>query len=140
MLREVSRRPIREVRQFPAEVTRGGGLPRTNLLIYLARPNSDEYLIGEDTEVGEDTYIWGYVLPQSLFSALGAGLFFTAEGVPIVVLASEILADPTINTANIIFQSISAVEQTGRLAIYDPTTPSSELERAYKALHIPFVG
>lgn len=140
MLREVSRRPIREVRQFPAEVTRGGGLPRTNLLIYLARPNSDEYLIGEDTEVGEDTYIWGYVLPQSLFSTIGAGLFFTAEGVPIVVLASEILADPTINTANIIFQSISAVEQTGRLAIYDPTTPSSELERAYKALHIPFVG
>lgn len=140
MLREVTRRPIREVRQFPAEVTRGGGLPKTNLLIYLARPNSDEYLVGEDTEIGEDTYIWGYVLPQSLFSTLGAGLFFTVEGTPIVVLASEILADPNINRDNIIFQSTSVIQQTGRLAIYDPATPSSELERAYKALHIPFAG
>ena len=44
----------------------GGGrrLPRNGLLLYLARPNSDEYLVGEDTEAGEDTYIWGYVLPD----------------------------------------------------------------------------
>ena len=37
-------------------------LPRNGLLLYLARPNSDEYLVGEDIEIGEDTYIWGYVL------------------------------------------------------------------------------
>ena len=118
----------------------GGGrrksLPRTDLLIYLARPNSDEYLIGEETEIGEDTYIWGYVLPAALFADLGEGLFFTAGGVPKVVLASEILADPTTNASSVLFRSISVPQQTGKLAIYAPAIDPAILTKAKKVLGI----
>lgn len=135
--------PTLLVSQRPTQLVTGVGsapqIPRTNLLIYLARPNSDEYLVGEDTEIGEDTYIWGYVLPEALFTELGEGLFFTSEGTPIVVLASEILADPNTNRDHVIFKSSSVVQQTGRLAIYAPNTPLSTLRRAYSVMGIPFV-
>lgn len=112
-----------------------GGLPRQHLLIYLARPNSDEYLIGEDTEVGEGTYIWGYVLPEAFAATLGNGLFYSA-GVPLVVLASEILAYAGTNTNHVLFKSTSVAQETGRLAVYDPATPASVLAKAKKVLRI----
>lgn len=121
----------------------GGGrrktLPRNGLLIYLARPNSDEYLIGEDTEVGEDTYIWGYILPDDsdIRAATGwvngtANVFYTADGIPIVVLATEIAA--AILPANVVFSLVDATTQTGKLAIYTATTTEVTLDRARSAL------
>ena len=118
----------------------GGGrrkrLPRTDLLIYLARPNSDAYITEEDSEIPEDQYDWGYVLPATLFTALGEGLFFTAGGVPIVVLASEIMADVDTNDSHVLFKSISGDQQTGKLAIYDPAVDAATLIKAKKVLGI----
>lgn len=57
-----------------------GRLPRQDLLIYLARPNSDAYITAEGSDIPEDQYDWGYVLPASLFADLGVGLFFTVGG------------------------------------------------------------
>ena len=118
----------------------GGGrrksLPRTDLLIYLARPNSDAYITGETDEIPEAQYDWGYVLPATLFTGLGEGLFFTAGGVPIVVLASEILADAGTNASHVLFKSISDDQQTGKLAIYDPAVDAAILIKAKKVLGI----
>lgn len=117
----------------------GRRLPRNGLLIYLARPNSDEYLVGEDTEVGEDTYIWGYVLPDDadIRAATGwvsgtANVFYTATGVPIVALATEIAA--AILPANIVFSLVDATMQTGKLAIYTATTTAATLAKARSIL------
>ena len=123
----------------------GGGrrktLPRNGLLIYLARPNSDEYLVGEDTETGEDTYIWGYVLPDDsdIRSATGwvsgtANVFYTATGVPIVALATEINAATLPNNA--LFSLTDETQQTGRLAIYGLDVDSAILTKAMKVLGI----
>ena len=116
-------------------------LPRNGLLIYLARPNSDEYLIGEDTEIGEDTYIWGYVLPDDsdIRAATGwvngtANVFYTATGVPIVALATEIAAAVLPNNA--LFALTDETQQTGRLAIYGLDVDSAILTKAMKALGI----
>ena len=112
-------------------------LPRDGLLIYLARPNSDAYITAEDAAIPEDQYDWGYVLPSALFTMLGAGLFFQSDGTPIVVLASEILADLGTNgTGYVLFKLTDATQQTGKLAIYDPATDSSTLEKAKKVLRI----
>ena len=120
---------------------RGNALPRANLLIYLARPNSDEYLIGEETEVGEDTYIWGYVLPDDsdIRAATGwvngsANVFYTATGVPIVALATEIAAAVLPNNA--LFALTDETQQTGRLAIYGLDVDSAILTKAMKVLGI----
>ena len=121
----------------------GGGrrLPRNGLLLYLARPNSDEYLVGEDTEVGEDTYIWGYVLPDDadIRSATGwvsgtANVFYTATGVPIVALATEIAASVLPNNA--LFALTDETQQTGRLAIYGLDVDSAILTKAMKVMGI----
>ena len=132
--------PTQLVTQRPTQLVIGVSgarqLPRSDLLIYLARPNTDEYLVGAATEIGEDTYIWGYVLPAALFTDLGEGLFFDAGGTPIVVLASEILADPDTNDSHILFKSISATEQTGKLAVYDPSTSAEVLAKAKNILGI----
>ena len=116
-------------------------LPRNGLLIYLARPNSDEYLIGEDTEIGEDTYIWGYVMPDDadIRSATGwvsgtANVFYTATGVPIVALATEINAATLPNNA--LFALTDETQQTGRLAIYGLDVDSAILTKAMKVLGI----
>ena len=121
-----------------------GRLPRQDLLIYLARPNSDEYLIGEDTETGEDTYIWGYVLPDDadIRAATGwvsgtANVFYTATGVPIVALATEIAASEGINVWNILFLLTDANNQIGRLAIYDPDAALSAVDKARRYMHLP---
>ena len=116
----------------------GGGrrLPRNGLLLYLARPNSDAYITGEDAEIPEAQYDWGYVLPAALFADLGEGLFFTAGGMPIVVLASEILADPATNASHVLFKSISGNQQTGKLAIYDPAVDAAVLIKAKEVLRI----
>ena len=118
----------------------GGGrrktLPRAGLLIYLARPNSDAYITAEDAEIPEDQYDWGYVLPATLFADLGEGLFFTAGGVPIVVLASEIMADVGTNASHVLFKPISGDQQTGKLAIYDPAVDAAILIKAKKVLGI----
>ena len=113
----------------------GKRLPRNGLLLYLARPNSDEYLIGEDTEIGEDTYIWGYILPDDadIREATGwvngtANVFYTAAGVPIVALATEIAA--AILPANVVFSLVDATTQTGKLAIYTTTTTAATLAKA----------
>ena len=121
----------------------GGGrrLPRNGLLIYLARPNSDEYLVGEDTEIGEDTYIWGYVLPDDadIRAATGwmngtANVFYTATGVPVVALATEIAAAVLPNNA--LFALTDETQQTGRLAIYGTGVDSAILTKAMKVLGI----
>ena len=114
----------------------GPRLPRTDLLIYLARPNSDAYIAAEDAEIPEDQYDWGYILPESLFADLGEGLFFTAGGDPIVVLASEILADAGTNASHVLFKSISGDQQTGKLAIYDPAVEATTLTEAKKVMGI----
>lgn len=118
-------------------------LPRTGLLLYLGRPNSDEYLIGEATEIGEDTYIWGFHTgsDETIRAATGwtmgnANPFYDAAGDPVVVWASEILAWADINTANVLFKSVSAEQQTGKLAIYAPDTSWEILEKAVDALKI----
>ena len=114
----------------------GNKLPTTGLLIYLARPNSDAYITTENAEIPEDQYDWGYVLPATLFTDLGEGLFFTAGGVPIVVLASEILTDVGTNASHVLFKSISGYQQTGKLAIYDPAVDAAILIKAKKVLGI----
>ena len=121
----------------------GGGrrLPRNGLLIYLAGPNSDEYLVGEDTEIGEDTYIWGYVLPDDadIRAATGwmngtANVFYTATGVPVVALATEIAAAVLPNNA--LFALTDETQQTGRLVIYGTGVDSAILTKAMKVLGI----
>ena len=121
----------------------GGGrrLPRNGLLLYLARPNSDEYLVGEDTEIGEGTYIWGYVLPDDadIRAATGwvsgtANVFYTATGVPVVALATEINAATLPNNA--LFALTDETQQTGRLAIYGTGVDSAILTKAMKVLGI----
>lgn len=114
-------------------------LPRNGLLIYLARPNSDEYLVGEDTEIGEDTYIWGYVLPDDsdIRAATGwvngtANVFYTATGAPIVALATEIAA--AILPDNVVFSLVDATTQAGKLAIYTDTTTEVTLNKARSVL------
>ena len=67
---------------------------------------------------------------------MGEGLFFTAGGDPIVVLASEILADAGTNSLHVLFKSVSAEKQTGKLAIYDPAVDSAILDKAKKVLGI----
>ena len=124
----------------------GGGrrLPRNGLLLYLARPNSDEYLVGEDTETGEDTYIWGYILPDDadIRAATGwepgvANTFYDADGVPTAALATDIAASEGINEWNILFLLTNANNQTGRLAIYDPNTALSAINKATRYMHLP---
>ena len=114
----------------------GKRLPRNGLLLYLARPNSDAYITAEDAEIPEDQYDWGYVLPATLFTDLGEGLFFTAGGDPIVVLASEILADPKTNAWNILFEMKDETKQTGRLAIYKNDVSSVTLNKARAVLGV----
>lgn len=128
--RSALRRSIR----YATELGRGRGLPKSNLLIYLARPNSDAYITAEDAEISESQADWGYVLPSALFADLGEGLFFDALGEPIVVLASEILAHVSTNKNYILFKLASESEQTGKLAIYDPATTNAALIRAWKVL------
>ena len=119
----------------------GKRLPRNGLLLYLARPNSDEYLIGEDTEIGEDTYIWGYVLPDDadIRAATGwasgtANVFYGADGTPIVALATEINAATLPNNA--LFALTDETQQTGRLAIYGLDVDSAILTKAMKVMGI----
>ena len=119
----------------------GNKLPTTGLLIYVARPNSDEYLVGEDTEIGEDTYIWGYVLPDDsdIRAATGwvngtANVFYTATGIPIVALATEIAEAVLPNNA--LFALTDETKQTGRLAIYGTGVDSAILTKAMKVLGI----
>ena len=116
-------------------------LPRNGLLIYLARPNSDEYLVGEDTEIGEDTYIWGYVLPDDsdIRAATGwvngtANVFYGSTGTPVVALATEIAASVLPNNA--LFAMTDETQQTGRLAIYGTGVDSAILTKAMKVLGI----
>lgn len=129
-IRLASRQSIR----LPLELGRGQGLPKSGLLIYLARPNSDAYLTGETDETPEGQADWGYVLPAGLFADVGEGIFFDALGDPIVVLASEILADPSVNLNRILFKSKDAVMQTGSLAIYAAAAPTGVLLKAWKVL------
>lgn len=52
------------------------------------------------------------------------------------MLASEILADAGTNTSHVLFKSVSAEKQTGKLAIYDPAVDSAILDKAKKVLGI----
>ena len=122
----------------------GKRLPRNGLLLYLARPNSDEYLVGEDTEIGEDTYIWGYVLPDDseIRGATGwvtgtANVFYDSDGTPVVALATEVAAFATINDWNVLFQMVDESKQTGRLAIYELNATLSTINKACSVLRLP---
>ena len=118
-------------------------LPRTNLLLYLGRPNSDEYLIGEDTEIGEDTYIWGFYAgaDETIRAATGwvdgtGNPLYENDGTPRVALASEILSWTGVNESNVLFKSVSVEQQTGKLAIYALGTDAEILAKAKKVLGI----
>ena len=113
----------------------GGGIPRTGLLFYAAVPNSDEYLVGEDTEVGEDTYIWGYYAGTSEVTRTATGwtvgngnALYDDAGDPRVAFASEILADAMTNQVGglVFFRSGSVEQQTGKLAIYSSLSATDE--------------
>lgn len=114
---------------------KGSAIPREGLLLYLSSPNSDEYLIGEDTEVGEDTYIWGFYsgTSTSIRTATGwsngnGNALYNDDGSPRVALASEILADAMTNQIGglVFFRSISTTNQTGKLAIYSSLSAEDE--------------
>ena len=118
-------------------------LPTVGLLLYLGRPNSDEYLIGEDTEIGEDTYIWGFYAgaDETIRAATGwvdgtGNPLYEDNGTPRVALASEILAWTGVNESNVLFKSVSAEQQTGKLAIYALGTDAEILTKAKKVLGI----
>ena len=110
-------------------------IPRTGLLLYAAAPNSDEYLIGEDTEIGEDTYIWGYYAgtSEAVRTATGwtvgnGNALYDDAGDPRVALASEILSDAMTNQVGglVFFRSGSVEQQTGKLAIYSSLSATDE--------------
>jgi len=112
-------------------------LPIQGLLAYLARPNSDEYLIGESTDVGEATYIWGYYLgdDETIRAATGwtvgnANVFYDAGGAPVVCLATEIMAWAGINTGTVLFKMINETQQTGKLAVYAAGTDAEVIANA----------
>ena len=118
-------------------------IPRTDLLLYASRPNSDESLIGEETDVGEDTYIWGYYAgtSEAVRAATGwtngnGNALYDDAGDPRVALASEILADAMTNQVGgmVFFRSVSVEQQTGKLAIY------SSLSEADEAKLLKWVG
>lgn len=116
----------------------GKRLPRNGLLLYLARPNSNEYLISEDT------YIWGYILPDDsdIRGATGwvtgtANVFYDADGTPVVALATEVAAFATINDWNVLFQMVDESKQTGRLAIYELNATLSTINKACSVLRLP---
>ena len=122
---------------------RGRRIPTTNLLLYLGRPNSDEYLIGEDTEIGEDTYIWGFYAgaDETIRAATGwvngtGNPLYEDNGTPRVALASEILSWTGVNESNVLFKSVSVEQQTGKLAIYALGTDAEVLAKAKKVLGI----
>lgn len=113
----------------------GAGIPRQGLLLYAAVPNSDEYLTGEDTEIGESTYIWGYYAgtSEAVRAATGwtvgnGNALYDDAGDPLVALASEILADAMTNQAGglVFFRSGSVERQTGKLAIYSSLSATDE--------------
>lgn len=101
-------------------------------LIYLARPNSDYYLIGEDTDIGEDTYIWAYDVGSDStiraatgwttgngWETAGNPLYYD-DGTPRSAWATELAAWSSINTGGVLFKIKSATQQTGKLVIYNP--------------------
>lgn len=106
-------------------------LPKPYLL-YLPWPNSDSYLIGEDTEVGEGTYIWAFDLgsDSTIRAATGWTLnhgwetdghpFYYDDGTSRPALATEINSWVNVNTGGVVFKLISATEQLAKLVIYDP--------------------
>ena len=61
-----------------------------------------------------------------------ANVFYTATGVPIVALATEIAA--AILPANVVFSLVDATTQTGKLAIYTATTTEATLAKARSVL------
>lgn len=114
---------------------RGGGIPKVGLLFYASAPNSDEYLIGEGTDVGESTYIWGYYpgTGEAVRAATGwtignGNALYDNAGDPRVALASEILADAMTNQTGglVFFRSGSVEQQTGKLAIYSSLSATDE--------------
>lgn len=112
-------------------------LPRTGLLLYLARPNSDGYLTDETSEIPEDEVNWGFYTGEdatiivAIENALGAGNVL--EG---VALATEIAAATGVNDSNVLFKLGDATGQTGKLAIYAIDTPADVLAKAKKVLKI----
>jgi hypothetical protein len=110
----------------------GRSLPRTDLLAYFGMPNSDEYLAGEETIIGELTYIWGYSLPAGLFAELGECLFFNSGGDPIVKLASEINTDADVNRTYFFFKMINETQQLGKLAIYATDVDMATVMRVWQ--------
>lgn len=112
-------------------------IPRSGLLLYLARPNSDGYLTDEASDIPEDEADWGFYTGEdttiiaAIENALGAGNVL--EG---VALATEIAAAFGINAGNVLFKLGDAAGQTGKLAIYAIDTPAEILARAKKVLRI----
>lgn len=108
----------------------GKRLPRENLLVYLTRPNSNQY------PAGDGTFTWGYVLPPELFAVVGDGLFFEPDGTPRVARASEIAANVATGWPHVLFKMISREQQVCRLAIYAPGVAPDTLGKARRQLHL----
>lgn len=119
-------------------------LPKTNLLLYLGRPNLEaaDVPIGDDTEIGDDTIIrWMFLLPADADIRAATGwisgvgnIFYDAVGDPVAVFASEIAAWADINRYNILFHLVSADTETGRIAIYALDADHATLNKARRVL------
>jgi hypothetical protein len=125
---------------------KGNSLPRAGLILYLGRPNlnAEELIIGEETEIGEETvFYWAFILPDSdecraatEWVSGAANLFYAADGTPTPVWASDIAEIPGINTGTILFKVVNLLTEEGKLAVYSPGTAPEVLEKAKKSLRI----
>lgn len=125
----------------------GEQLP-SGYLLYLARPNSDGYLVDEGTEWDESIIDWGYELPDDsdFRDAVGwtsgngwqtiGNPFYFDDGTPRTALATEIADWSLINTGNVLFRMVDADMQTGKLVVYPVDTDDVVLEKACKVLRI----
>lgn len=137
-----------QVQRFNSLIGTGSGIPRSGLLMYLSRPNSDAYLTGETSEISEGDFDWGYYLGEdaTVRSATGWTLnhgwetdgnpFYMDSGVSRIATATEIAAWSVINTGLIIFKLVSSERQEGKLVVYAIGTGSSITNKAKQVLRI----
>lgn len=86
-----------------AVTTTNYGIPRTDLLLQIRTPNSEDQPWIEGSSWDEE-WPWGsWILPASLFATLGEGVFFDSGGTPLDVTGADILADADTNVDQTFF-------------------------------------